>query len=107
MSLVEAILNVAACYGLAVLTQMPVFPIFGLQVSLSDNLVMGLADLYVPAAKTVRGVPEAGCGDGDRRAGRPAATIVLSFLSLGFFEQPAFEVLRCGHAFRDGAEPEV
>ena len=43
MSLVEAITNVAAGYGLAVLTQILVFPLFGLQVSLADNLAIGLA----------------------------------------------------------------
>lgn len=43
MSLVEAVANVAVGYGLAVLTQMLVFPIFGLQVSLADNLAIGLA----------------------------------------------------------------
>jgi hypothetical protein len=43
MSLVEAIANVVVGYGLAVLTQILVFPIFGLQVSLSDNLAIGAA----------------------------------------------------------------
>ena len=43
MSLVEAIANVAVGYAIAVLTQMLVFPIFGLQVSLADNLAIGLA----------------------------------------------------------------
>ena len=42
MSLVEAVANVAVGYGLAVLTQMLVFPIFGLQVSLANNLAIGL-----------------------------------------------------------------
>jgi hypothetical protein len=39
---IEAIANVAVGYALAVLTQMLVFPIFGLQASLSDNLATGL-----------------------------------------------------------------
>ena len=43
MSLVEAIANVVVGYVIAVLTQMLVFPIFGLQVSLADNLAIGLA----------------------------------------------------------------
>ena len=43
MSLVEAIANVAVGYAIAVLTQILVFPIFGLQVSLSDNLAIGAA----------------------------------------------------------------
>jgi hypothetical protein len=41
MSLLEAIANVAIGYAIAVLTQILVFPIFGLQVSLSDNLAIG------------------------------------------------------------------
>ena len=43
MSLVEAIANVAVGYAIAVLTQILVFPIFGLQVSLAENLEIGLA----------------------------------------------------------------
>jgi hypothetical protein len=43
MSLVEAIANVAVGYAIAVLTQILVFPIFGLQVSLSANLAIGAA----------------------------------------------------------------
>lgn len=41
MSLVESLANVAIGYGVAVLTQIAVFPFFGLHVSLADNLVMG------------------------------------------------------------------
>ncbi len=43
MSLVEATANVAVGYALAVLTQMLVFPMFGLQASLTENLAIGLA----------------------------------------------------------------
>ena len=42
MSLVEAIANVLVGYGLAVLTQILVFPLFGLRTTLSENLAMGL-----------------------------------------------------------------
>ena len=42
MSLVEAIANVAIGYGIAVTTQMLIFPLFGLQASLAQNLQMGL-----------------------------------------------------------------
>jgi len=42
MSLVEAIANMAIGYGVAVLTQLVVFPLFGLAVSLSENLAIGL-----------------------------------------------------------------
>ena len=41
MSLVESLTNIAVGYGLAVLTQILVFPLFGLQASLGENLVIG------------------------------------------------------------------
>ena len=41
MSLVEAVANAAAGYGIAVLTQLAVFPLFGLELSLAGNLAMG------------------------------------------------------------------
>jgi hypothetical protein len=41
MSLVEAGANVAVGYGVAVATQIAVFPLFGLIVSLGDNLTIG------------------------------------------------------------------
>ncbi|WP_375698886.1 hypothetical protein [Pseudophaeobacter sp. TrK17] len=40
-SLIEAITNVAVGYALAVLTQIVVFPWFGLKVSLNENLAIG------------------------------------------------------------------
>jgi hypothetical protein len=42
MSLVESIANVVVGYGVAVITQMLVFPLFGLHASLSQNLLIGL-----------------------------------------------------------------
>ena len=42
MSLVEAVANVVVGYGVAVLVQMLVFPLFGLTVSLGQNLAIGL-----------------------------------------------------------------
>jgi len=41
MSLVEAISNVAVGYGVAVLTQILIFPTFGLHTTLAQNLKMG------------------------------------------------------------------
>ena len=41
MSLLEAITNIAIGYVIAVLTQVLVFPLFGLSVSLGDNLGIG------------------------------------------------------------------
>ena len=42
MSLAESIANVVVGYGVAVATQMLVFPLFGLHASLSQNLLIGL-----------------------------------------------------------------
>ena len=41
MSLVEAVTNVVVGFLLALLTQMAIFPMFGLVVSVADNLVIG------------------------------------------------------------------
>ena len=41
MSLVEAIANVAVGYGVAVVTQILIFPVFGLHTTLGQNLKMG------------------------------------------------------------------
>ena len=41
MSLVEAVANVIVGYGVAVLTQVLIFPIFGLHTTLSQNLKLG------------------------------------------------------------------
>jgi hypothetical protein len=41
MSLVEAIANVVVGYGVAVMAQMLVFPVFGLQTTLVQNLKLG------------------------------------------------------------------
>ena len=42
MSLVEAVANVVVGYGVAVVTQILIFPIFGLHTTLAQNLQMGL-----------------------------------------------------------------
>lgn len=42
MSLVEAVANVVVGYGVAVVTQIVVFPRFGFQPSLGENLSIGL-----------------------------------------------------------------
>ena len=41
MSLVEAVANVVVGFCMAVATQMAVFPLFGIQVTLSANVVIG------------------------------------------------------------------
>ncbi len=40
-SFMESILNVAIGYGVALATQIAVFPLFGMQVSIIDNLAIG------------------------------------------------------------------
>jgi hypothetical protein len=40
MSLVEATTNVVVGFGVALLTQLMVFPCFGLRISTSDNLLI-------------------------------------------------------------------
>ena len=52
MSLIEALSNVAIGYGVAVLTQIAVFPLFGLHVSLSDNLLIGALFTLVSVARS-------------------------------------------------------
>jgi hypothetical protein len=41
MSLVEAVANVAVGFGVAVVIQMLVFPLFGLVATLGENMAMG------------------------------------------------------------------
>lgn len=41
MSFMEAVANIVVGYGLAVLMQIVVFPLFGLHASLNDNLLIG------------------------------------------------------------------
>ena len=52
MSLIEALSNVAIGYGVAVLAQIAVFPLFGLHVSLSDNLFIGALFTAVSVARS-------------------------------------------------------
>ncbi len=41
MSFIESLVNVAVGYGIAVATQIAVFPLFGLELKLSENLAIG------------------------------------------------------------------
>ena len=52
MSLVEAVVNVVVGYGVAVTTQMLVFPLFGLQTTLAQNLKMGAIFTVVSIARS-------------------------------------------------------
>ena len=52
MSLVEAVANVVVGYGVAVLTQMLVFPLFGLTTTLGQNLAIGAIFTAVSLARS-------------------------------------------------------
>ena len=52
MSLVEALANVAVGYGVAVLTQMLVFPLFGLRTTVRENLAIGAIFTVVSLARS-------------------------------------------------------
>lgn len=52
MSLIEAITNVIVGYGVAVVTQILIFPIFGLHTTLAQNLQMGLLFTGVSLARS-------------------------------------------------------
>jgi len=52
MSLVEAVANVIVGYGVAVVTQILIFPVFGLQATLAQNLEMGVIFSFVSIARS-------------------------------------------------------
>ena len=52
MSLVEAVANVVVGYGVAVVTQILIFPIFGLHTTLAQNMKMGAIFSFVSIARS-------------------------------------------------------
>jgi hypothetical protein len=52
MSLVESVANVVVGYGVAVVTQILIFPIFGLHTTLVQNLKLGLVFTVVSIARS-------------------------------------------------------
>ena len=64
MSLVESIANVVVGYCVAVVTQIAVFPFFGIEATLDEHLAIGLAFVGVSLAR----------GSGRPRGRRPCAT---------------------------------
>ena len=52
MSLIESVANVAVGYGVAVVTQILIFPIFGLHTTLAQNLKMGAIFTVVSIARS-------------------------------------------------------
>ena len=51
MSMVEAAANVVIGYGIAVATQVLVFPIFGIHIAMADDLAIGLVFAVVSLAR--------------------------------------------------------
>jgi hypothetical protein len=51
MSMVEAVTNVIVGYALAVITQILVFPWFGIKATLDEHLAIGMAFLGVSLAR--------------------------------------------------------
>ena len=51
MSLIEAVTNVVVGYVLAILTQLLVFPLFGIEAALHEHLAIGLAFVAVSLAR--------------------------------------------------------
>ena len=52
MSMVEAATNVLVGYGVAVFTQILIFPFFGLHTTLAQNLKMGAVFMLVSIARS-------------------------------------------------------
>jgi hypothetical protein len=52
MSAVESVANVAIGYGISVLAQLVIFPVFGIEASLTDNLLIGAAFTLVSLGRS-------------------------------------------------------
>ena len=52
MSLVESVANVIVGHGVAVGTQILIFPVFGLHATLAQNLKMGIIFSFVSIARS-------------------------------------------------------
>ena len=52
MSLVESLVNVFVGFGVAVLAQVAIFPLFGLHPSLGENLLIGAAFTVVSLVRS-------------------------------------------------------
>lgn len=51
-SLIETLVNVSVGYVVAILTQMVLFPLFGMEITLADNLIMGVAFTVVSIVRS-------------------------------------------------------
>lgn len=52
MSFVESIANVAIGYGVAIAAQVAIFPVFGIRVSFTENLLIGAFFTVVSIARS-------------------------------------------------------
>lgn len=52
MSFFESLVNVAIGYGVAVLAQVAVFPLFGVHLPLADNLLIGAVFTVISIARS-------------------------------------------------------
>ena len=52
MSMVESVANVIVGYGVSVVAQMLIFPVFGLHTTLAQNLKMGIIFSFVSIARS-------------------------------------------------------
>lgn len=51
-SLIESLINIAVGYGIALASQLLIFPQFGIHISLQDNIVIGLLFTVVSIARS-------------------------------------------------------
>ena len=51
-SLLESIANIAVGYGVAVASQLLIFPLFGIHIPLSDNLLIGVWFTLISLARS-------------------------------------------------------
>lgn len=51
-SLIESLVNVAVGYGIALVSQLLIFPLFGIHISLQDNIIIGLLFTVVSIARS-------------------------------------------------------
>ena len=51
-SLLESIANIAVGYGVAVASQLLIFPLFGIHIPLSDNLMIGVWFTLISLARS-------------------------------------------------------
>jgi len=52
MSAIESVVNIVVGYSLSILVQIVVFPIFGLEIKLSQNMAIALIFTFVSVARS-------------------------------------------------------